>query len=98
MARPSTGPIRGQDGIVATAAAPPKPALRATMPQPFPRGHIEWKDGQNWVILTAYCAGSDEVTTVEVPLTQWFALVPVRCAVEERLERWQENKCWSQPK
>jgi len=63
-----------------------------------PRGHIEWKDGQNWVILTAYCAGSDEVTTVEVPLTQWFALVPVRCAVEERLERWQENKCWSQPK
>jgi len=63
-----------------------------------PRGHIEWKNGQNWVILTAYCAGGDEVTTVEVTLTQWFALILVRCAVEERLERWQENRRWSQPK
>jgi hypothetical protein len=57
-----------------------------------PRGHIEWKDGQNWVVLTAYAA-----VTVEVTLTQWFALAPVRYAVEERLERWQENKFWSQP-
>jgi hypothetical protein len=59
---------------------------------PVPRGHIEWKDGQNWVILTAYCAGSKETATVEVTLTQWFFLIPVRCAVEERLERWQGDK------
>jgi hypothetical protein len=27
-----------------------------------------------------------------VTLTQWFALIPVRSAFEERLERWQNNK------
>jgi hypothetical protein len=63
-----------------------------------PRGHIEWKDGQNWVVLTAYAAGTEEAVTVEVTLSQWFALTPVRYAVEERLERWQENKLWSQPR
>jgi hypothetical protein len=97
MARPSTGPIRRQDGIVATAAAPPHPRYGRRCDNCSAR-HIEWKDGQNWGILTAYCAESDEVTTVEVTLTQWFALVPVRYAVEERLERWQENKFWSQRK
>jgi hypothetical protein len=59
---------------------------------PVPRGHIEWRDGQNWVILTAYRAGSQEAATIEVTLTQWFALIAVRSAVEERLERWQNNK------
>ena len=64
----------------------------ATAALPVPRGHIEWRNGQNWVILTAYRAGSQEAVTVEVTLTQWFALIPVRSAVEERLERWQNNK------
>jgi hypothetical protein len=59
---------------------------------PVPRGHIEWRQGQNWVILTAYLAGSQDAVTVEIPLGQWFSLIPVRAVVEERLERWQENK------
>jgi hypothetical protein len=63
----------------------------------IPRGHIEWNDGQNWVVLTAYAAGSKEAATVRMTLTQWFALNLVRYAVEEQLERWQENKYWSQP-
>jgi hypothetical protein len=57
-----------------------------------PRGHIEWKEGQNWVILTAYAVVSQAAVTIEIPLGQWFALIPVRYAVEERLERWQANK------
>ena len=63
-----------------------------------PRGHIEWKDGQNWVVLTAHVAGSKEATTVGMTLTQWFALNLVRYAVDEQLERWQENRLWSQPR
>jgi hypothetical protein len=59
---------------------------------PVPRGHIEWRDGQNWVILTAYCTETQEAATIEVALTRWFGLIPVRAVVEEQLERWQNNK------
>ncbi len=59
---------------------------------PVPRGHIEWKDGQNWVVLTACRTGSQDAVTVKLTLGQWFALIPVRYAVEERLERWEGNK------
>jgi hypothetical protein len=58
----------------------------------IPHASIEWKDGQNWVILTAYRAGSREVTSVEMTLGQWIAFGPVQSIVEERLERWEENK------
>jgi hypothetical protein len=57
-----------------------------------PRGHIEWKEGQNWVVLTACLLGSQTPVTVEITLGQWFALIPVRYAVEEQLERWEANK------
>ncbi|MGA7487239.1 MAG: hypothetical protein WBW74_09940 [Xanthobacteraceae bacterium] len=53
---------------------------------------MEWKDGQNWVILTAYRSGTRDPVTLEFTLWQWLELIPVRYAVEERLERWQWNK------
>ncbi len=59
---------------------------------PVPRGHIEWKDGQNWVVLTAYRIETKEAVTVEMTLAQWFALKPVRAAVRDRLESWQDRK------
>jgi hypothetical protein len=59
---------------------------------PVPRGHMEWKDGQNWVILTAFRTGTKEPVTLEFTLWQWLRLIPVRYAVEERLERWQWSK------
>ena len=57
-----------------------------------PRGHIEWRDGQNWVVLTAYRTGTQEAVTLEMTLAQWFALKPVRDSVKERLDHWQDNK------
>jgi hypothetical protein len=57
-----------------------------------PRAHIEWREGQNWVVLTAHLFESYDVVTVDIPLHEWFRLIPVRHAVEDRLERWQENK------
>ena len=59
---------------------------------PVPRGHIEWKDGQNWVVLTAYRAGTQEPVTVEMTLGQWFVLKPVRDAVYDELESWQDRR------
>jgi hypothetical protein len=59
---------------------------------PVPCGHMEWKDGQNWVILTAFRTGTKEPVTLEFTLWQWLELRPVRYAVEERVERWQWNK------
>jgi hypothetical protein len=59
---------------------------------PVPRAHIEWKEGQNWVVLTAFRARTEEPVTMEFSLWQWMGLIPVRYAVEERLERWQWNK------
>jgi hypothetical protein len=59
---------------------------------PIPRAHIEWKDGQNWVILTAHRAGTQEPVTVEMTLADWFALMPVRLAVSNRLAEWQAKK------
>jgi hypothetical protein len=59
---------------------------------PVPHGYMEWRDGQNCVILTAYRTGTEEPATLEFTLWQWLRLVPVRSAVEERLERWQWNK------
>jgi hypothetical protein len=57
-----------------------------------PRAHIEWREGQNWVVLTAHLLESHDVVTVDIPLHERFCLIPVRHAVEDRLERWQENK------
>ena len=74
---------------------PRRPHVATTDPgvaPDIPCAHIEWKNGQNWVVLTAYRAGSREVTTVEMTLGQWFAFGPVQSIVEERLERWEENK------
>jgi hypothetical protein len=57
-----------------------------------PRGHVEWKDGQNWVVITAFRAGTQDPVTVEMTLGQWFGLKPVGYAVMNRLESWQERK------
>jgi hypothetical protein len=54
---------------------------------------MEWKDGQDWVILTAFRTGTKEPVTLEFTLWQWLRLIPVRYAVEERLERWQWRRC-----
>jgi hypothetical protein len=62
---------------------------------PVPRGHIVWRDGQNWISLTAQLLGSPDAVTVEMTLGEWFALVAVRAVVEEQLERWQSNKARS---
>ena len=59
---------------------------------PVPRGHIEWKGGRNWVVLTAYRAGTQEAVTVEMPLGHWFVLKPVRDAVYDELESWQDRR------
>jgi hypothetical protein len=59
---------------------------------PVPRGHIEWKDGRNWVVLTAYRAGTQNAVTVKMTLGHWFALKPVRAAVMDRFENWQDRK------
>jgi hypothetical protein len=58
----------------------------------IPRGHIEWKDGQNWVILTAHHAGTHEPVTVQMPLSRWFALKPIRAAVADHLDNWHNRK------
>jgi hypothetical protein len=55
---------------------------------PVPRGHIEWKEGQNWVVITAYRVGTQEPVTVEMPLGQWLPLQPVRAAVRDGLDNW----------
>jgi len=57
-----------------------------------PRGHIEWKDGQNWVALTANRAGTQEPVTIEMTLWQWFGLKPVRAAVDDQLVNWHDRK------
>jgi hypothetical protein len=67
-------------------------AREDALTRPIPRGHFEWKDGQNWVILTACRTGTNEPVVLEFTLWQWLQLIPVRYAVEERLERWQWNK------
>jgi hypothetical protein len=59
---------------------------------PVPRGHIEWRDGQNWVVLTANRAGTQEVVTVDMTLGQWFPLKPVRAAVEDGLDSWLDRQ------
>jgi hypothetical protein len=59
---------------------------------PIPRAHIEWKDGQNWVLLTANQVGTQEPVTVEMTLADWFALMPVRSEVRHGLEAWQQKK------
>jgi hypothetical protein len=59
---------------------------------PVPQGYIEWKDGQNWVVLTAYRAGTEEAVTVEMTLGQWLPLKPVRAAVRDGLDNWQDRK------
>jgi hypothetical protein len=59
---------------------------------PVPRGHIEWKGGQNWVVVTAHRAGTQEPVTVEMTLADWFALMPVRSAVRDGLEGWQRKR------
>jgi hypothetical protein len=59
---------------------------------PIPRGHIEWKDGQNWVILTANRVGTQEPVTVEMTLAEWFALLPVRAAIRHGLDEWRARK------
>jgi hypothetical protein len=73
---------------------PTKIADAADTALPVPRGHIGWKDGQNWVSLTAQLVGSQDVATVEMTLGQWFALVAVRYAVEEHLERWESTRAY----
>jgi hypothetical protein len=60
----------------------------STTTLPVPRGHVEWRDGQNWVVLTAHRAGTQEAVTVEMTLGQWFPLKPVRAAVEDALDNW----------
>jgi hypothetical protein len=52
-----------------------------------PRAHIEWKEGQNRVVLTAFRTRTEEPVTIEMTLWQWMGLIPVRYVVEERLER-----------
>jgi hypothetical protein len=71
---------------------PTKPVDDRAAELPVPRGHIEWRDGQNWVVLTARVIGRHDVATVEMTLGRWFALMPVRAVVEERLERWQSSE------
>lgn len=71
---------------------PTGPASGSPASLPVPRGHMEWKDGQNWVVLTACRTGTKEAVTQEFTLWQWLQLTAVRYAVEERLERWQAAK------
>jgi hypothetical protein len=54
--------------------------------QPVPHSYIKWRDGRNWVILTAYRAGTQDPVTVEMTLGQWFALKPVQHIVDDGLE------------
>jgi hypothetical protein len=59
---------------------------------PVPRGHIEWRDGQNWVVVTAARADTGEPVTFEMTLAQWFTFAPVQWATDFRLGRWREHK------
>ena len=59
-----------------------------------PRGHIEWRDGQNWVILTARRAGTQDPVTVDMTLAQWFALEPVQFAIDSEFERWRADQAY----
>jgi hypothetical protein len=57
-----------------------------------PRGHIEWKDGQNWVTVTALGDAGQGVITVEITLAEWFSFMPVQTAVEDRLSQKRSSK------
>ena len=59
---------------------------------PVPRGHIESKDGQEWVVVTACRAESEEVVSIEMTLAQWVTLKPIRYAVMSQTERCEERQ------
>jgi hypothetical protein len=74
---------------------PRRPAAVSNTPGetlPVPRGHVEWKDGQNWVVLTACRIGTQEAVTVEMTLGQLFTLRLMRLDVREQLECWHDRK------
>jgi hypothetical protein len=58
----------------------------------IPRGHIEWKNGQNMVVITAHRYQTQEPMTVEMTLAQWMMLKPVRYIVMEHLDRWRDRE------
>jgi len=48
-----------------------------------PGGRIEHRERDDWVVITAFIAGSKEqAATVELPLAQWTNLAPVRFAID----------------
>jgi len=71
---------------------PRRPAPNKDRPETVPHGHIEWRDGQNWVVVTAHRTGTQEAVTIEMTLWQWFGLKMVRFAVEQHLTNWHDRK------
>ena len=57
-----------------------------------PYGRLNFKEYQNWVILTARRAGSEDLVTVEMTLDQWFDLPPVQYVVKTELSRQQPRR------
>src|SRR5689334_4033910 len=51
---------------------PRRPSPDSERPTTVPHGHIEWKNGQNWVVVTAHRIGTKEAVTIEMTLGQWF--------------------------
>jgi hypothetical protein len=70
----------------------PSPITNGSAALPVTRGHIEWKNGQNMVVLTAHRYGTQEPITVEMTLAQWIILSPVRYIVTEHLDRWRDRQ------
>ena len=88
-------PVRYAVKLEISGRKPRRPAAAVRDPAvtlPVPRGHIESREGQDWVIVTAYRAGSKEVVSVEMTLAQWFALKPIRYAVSSQMERCEERQ------
>ena len=74
---------------LATAKKQPRlPKNAPCDPTAIPRAHIEWKRGENWVVLTASPRNSAEKLTTEIPLGTWFTMPAVQFEIEKTRERW----------
>jgi hypothetical protein len=88
-------PVRYAVKLELSGRKPRQPAAVVRDPPvalPVPRGHIESREGQDWVVVTACRAGSEEVVSVEMTLAQWVALKPIRYAVMSQMERCEERQ------
>jgi hypothetical protein len=58
-------------------SAAPLAMVAADAVPALPRAHLERRQDQTWVILTACRAGGTDAVSLEIPWPQWSALAPI---------------------